>query len=60
MQEHDGDITVSRVAHTALDARQFVFTVIVHCNATRAVNRRPGDGERALRELAAAAVKIAQ
>ena len=48
------------VKHTALDALQLAFTVIVHHNATRAVNLRPNDGEHALHELAAAGVKIAR
>jgi nicotinamidase/pyrazinamidase len=47
------------VKHTALDARRLGFTVIVHHDATRAVDLRPGDGEHALEELAAAGVEIA-
>lgn len=46
------------VKHTALDARRRGFDVVVHRGATRAVNVRPGDAERALAELAAAGVEV--
>jgi nicotinamidase/pyrazinamidase len=48
------------VKHTALDARALGFIVILHRNATRAVNLRPGDGEHALQELTAAGVELAE
>ncbi len=47
------------VRHTALDARRLGFAVVVHRGATRAVNLRPQDGERAIAELADAGVEIA-
>lgn len=46
------------VRATALDARQAGFGVIVHREATRAVNAEPGDGERAVEELRAAGVEV--
>jgi hypothetical protein len=39
------------VLHSVLDARVREFDVIVHADAVRAVNAKPGDGERALREM---------
>jgi nicotinamidase/pyrazinamidase len=42
------------VRATALDARHAGFNVIVHRDATRAVEVAPGDGERAVAELRAA------
>lgn len=47
------------VKHTALDARRLGFTVVVHRDATRAVNLRPGDDGQALEELLAAGAEIA-
>ncbi len=46
------------VKATALDARSAGFDVIVHRDATRAVEAEPGDAERALAELTAAGVRI--
>jgi len=47
------------VRATALDARAEGFDVAVDPAATRAVELRPGDGERALEELRAAGVNVA-
>jgi len=47
------------VKATALDAREAGFDVVVHRAATRAVEVKPGDGERAVEELRAAGVQIA-
>jgi len=47
------------VKETALDARRAGFDVVLHRGATRAVERVPGDGERALAALEAAGVEIA-
>jgi nicotinamidase/pyrazinamidase len=46
------------VKATALDARRAGLEVIVHRGATRAVEVRPGDGERAVEELRAAGVAV--
>ena len=46
------------VKATALDARAAGFDVVVHRDATRAVDVHPGDGERAVEELRAAGVKV--
>lgn len=46
------------VKATALDARRAGFDVVVHRGATRAVEVRPGDGERAVEELRRAGVQI--
>jgi nicotinamidase/pyrazinamidase len=46
------------VRATALDALRLGFTTLVLEDAVRAVNLEPGDGERALEELAAAGVAI--
>ena len=46
------------VKNTALDARRHHFDVVVHRDATRAVNVRPGDDERAVAELREAGVEI--
>ena len=46
------------VKATALDARRAGFEVIVHRDATRAVDVDAGDGERALAELQAAGISI--
>ncbi len=46
------------VKATALDARRAGFEVVVHRDATRAVEVEPGDGERAAAELRAAGVQI--
>jgi nicotinamidase/pyrazinamidase len=46
------------VKATALDARRAGFDVIVHRDATRAVEAEPGDAERALAELQDAGVGV--
>ena len=46
------------VKATALDAREAGFGVVVHRDATRAVEVEPGDGERAVEELRAAGVEV--
>jgi nicotinamidase/pyrazinamidase len=46
------------VKATALAARAAGFDVVVHREATRAVNVEPGDDERALAELRAAGVEV--
>ena len=46
------------VKATALDAKRAGFDVIVHRDATRAVDVVPGDGDRAVEELRAAGVKV--
>jgi nicotinamidase/pyrazinamidase len=46
------------VKATALDARRAGFDVVVHRDATRAINAQPGDDERAIEELQAAGVKV--
>ena len=46
------------VKATALDARRAGFDVIVHRDATRAVEVHDGDGEHAVDELRAAGVKV--
>lgn len=46
------------VKATALDARRAGFDVVVHRGATRAVEARPGDAERAVSELLAAGVQV--
>jgi nicotinamidase/pyrazinamidase len=46
------------VRATALDARRAGFAVTLYRDATRAVDLVPGDGERALAELAGAGVSI--
>jgi nicotinamidase/pyrazinamidase len=46
------------VKATALDARHAGFDVTVHRGATRAVEVKPGDGERAVEELRAAGVSV--
>ncbi|MDQ6776569.1 MAG: nicotinamidase [Actinomycetota bacterium] len=46
------------VKATALEARSAGFDVIVHREATRAVNVEPGDDERAVTELRAAGVDV--
>jgi len=46
------------VKETALDARRLGFDVVVHRDATRAVDVQGGDGGRALAELAAAGVEV--
>jgi len=47
------------VKATALDARRLGLDVVVHRLATRAVEVEPGDGERAVEELRAAGVTVA-
>jgi len=46
------------VRATALDARARGFAVVVHRDATRAVEASEGDGERAVAELRAAGVEV--
>jgi nicotinamidase/pyrazinamidase len=46
------------VKATALDARHAGFDVVVHGDATRAINADPGDAGRAVEELRAAGVKV--
>jgi nicotinamidase/pyrazinamidase len=46
------------VKETALDARRAGFDVVLHRNATRAINVAEGDDERAIEELRAAGVRI--
>lgn len=46
------------VKATALDARRAGFDVVLHLDATRAIEASPGDAERAVTELVAAGVKV--
>jgi nicotinamidase/pyrazinamidase len=46
------------VQATALDARRAGFDVVVHLDATRAVEVAQGDGERAVAELREAGVEV--
>jgi nicotinamidase/pyrazinamidase len=46
------------VKETALDARRAGFDVVLHRDATRAINVNPGDDERALNELRAAGARV--
>jgi nicotinamidase/pyrazinamidase len=46
------------VKATALDAKRAGFDVVVHREATRAVDAQPGDGERAVAELLDAGVRV--
>jgi nicotinamidase/pyrazinamidase len=46
------------VKATALDARRAGFDVVVHRDATRAVEVSPGDADRAVEELRAAGVEV--
>jgi nicotinamidase/pyrazinamidase len=46
------------VKETALDARRAGFEVVLHLDATRAINVEEGDDDRALDELRAAGVKV--
>jgi nicotinamidase/pyrazinamidase len=46
------------VKATALDAQRIGFDVTVHQNLTRAVEVQPGDGERAVKELRDAGVRV--
>ncbi len=46
------------VKATALDAKQLGFDVVLHLDATRAVEVEPGDGERSLQELREAGVEV--
>jgi nicotinamidase/pyrazinamidase len=47
------------VKHTALEALQEGFTVLVDSTAVRGVDVEPGDSERALAEMRAAGASIA-
>jgi nicotinamidase/pyrazinamidase len=46
------------VRATALDARRAGFDVVLHLDATRAIEAQPGDSERTLDELRQAGVQI--
>ena len=46
------------VRATALDARRAGFDVVLHCEATRAINATPADEERTLDELREAGVEV--
>jgi nicotinamidase/pyrazinamidase len=46
------------VKATALDARRAGWNVVLHRDATRAVEMEPGDGERAVEELRSAGVEV--
>jgi nicotinamidase/pyrazinamidase len=46
------------VKETALDARRAGYEVVVHRDATRPVEVRAGDGERAIEELRSAGVEV--
>ena len=46
------------VKETALDARRAGFDVVLHRDATRAINVSEGDDERAIEELRSAGVRI--
>jgi nicotinamidase/pyrazinamidase len=46
------------VRATALDARRAGFGVVVHREATRAVEAAPGDGERAVQDLREAGATV--
>jgi nicotinamidase/pyrazinamidase len=46
------------VRATALDAREKGFDVVLHVDATRAIEAEPGDAERTLEELRQAGVQI--
>jgi nicotinamidase/pyrazinamidase len=46
------------VKETALDARRAGFDVVLHRDATRAINLQPGDDQRTIDELRAAGVRI--
>jgi nicotinamidase/pyrazinamidase len=63
----DGGVDVVHVAGlaldycvraTALDAREKGFGVVLHLDATRAINAQPDDAERTLEELRQAGVQI--
>ena len=65
LHEHDVDtVHVAGLAldycvkATALDARRLGFDVVLHRDATRAVEVKPGDGDRAEAELREAGVRV--
>jgi nicotinamidase/pyrazinamidase len=65
LHEHDVDrVDVAGLAlyycvkATALDAKRAGFDVVVHRDATRAVEVEPGDADRAVQELRAAGVEV--
>ncbi|MBV9366013.1 MAG: nicotinamidase [Solirubrobacterales bacterium] len=67
LREHDVDtVDIAGLAldycvkATALDARRAGLNVVVHRGATRAVEVKPGDAERAVDELRAAGVEIVE
>jgi nicotinamidase/pyrazinamidase len=66
LREHDVDkLHVTGLAldycvkATALDAKRAGYDVVVHRGATRAVEVQEGDGERAVEELRAAGIEVA-
>jgi nicotinamidase/pyrazinamidase len=46
------------VRATAIDARRKGFEVVLHAGATRAIDARPGDADRALHELRDAGIQV--
>ena len=65
LREHDVDtVHVAGLAldycvkATALDARRAGFEVLLHRDATRAIDAQPGDADRSLDELREAGVRI--
>jgi nicotinamidase/pyrazinamidase len=65
LREHDVDtVHVAGLAldycvkATALDASRAGWKVVLHRDATRAVDMEPGDGERAVEELRSAGVEV--
>ena len=65
LREHDVDtVHVAGLAldycvkATALDARRAGFEVVLHRDATRAIDAQPGDADRSLDELREAGVRI--
>jgi nicotinamidase/pyrazinamidase len=65
LREHDVDtVHVAGLAldycvkATALDASRAGWKVVLHRDATRAVDMEPGDGERAIAELRSAGVEV--
>jgi nicotinamidase/pyrazinamidase len=48
------------VKETALDARRAGYEVVLHRRGTRPVEVQAGDGERAVEELRAAGVEVAE
>ena len=46
------------VRATALDARRAGFEVVVHLDATRAIDAQPGDAQRTIEEVTGSGVKV--